>query len=117
MAQFLGLKLTISSLIAGFLALGAIVAMTFWLNVRTQAVFEEVVAARAVNSEAVSLRSALQAAESSQRGYLYTQNEIYLSPYQVSKSQARKQLDLLHAALTDYPTLTAARYKLSDVVS
>ena len=117
MAQFLGLKLTISSLIAGFLALGAIVAMTFWLNVRTQAVFEEVVAARAVNSEAVSLRSALQAAESSQRGYLYTQNEIYLSPYQVSKSQARKQLDLLHAALTDYPTLTAAREKLSDVVS
>jgi two-component sensor histidine kinase len=117
MAQFLGLRLTVSALIAGFVALAAIVAMTFWLNARTQAVFEQVVAARAVNSEAVSLRSALQAAESSQRGYLYTQNEIYLSPYQVSKSQARKQLDLLQTALADYPTLSAAREKLSDVVS
>jgi two-component sensor histidine kinase len=117
MAQFLGLRLTVSSLIVGFIALSIVVAMTFWLNVRTQAVFEQVASARALNSEAVGVRSALQAAESSQRGYLYTQNEIYLAPYEVAKSQARKQLELLQSALSDYPDLLAARAKLSEVVA
>jgi two-component sensor histidine kinase/CHASE3 domain sensor protein len=116
MARFLALRLTVSSLIAGFIALAAIVAMTFWLNVRTQAVFEEVAAARALNSEAVALRSALQTAESSQRGFLYTQNEIYLAPFDVAKTQARNQLQLLQSGLSDYPGLLAARDKLSEVV-
>lgn len=116
MVRFLGLRLTVSSLIAGFVALAAIVTMTFWLNVRTQAVFEQVATARALNSEAVSLRSALQAAESSQRGFLYTQNEIYLAPYDVAKSQARKQLKLLQSGLSEYPGLLAVRDKLSEVV-
>jgi two-component sensor histidine kinase/CHASE3 domain sensor protein len=116
MVRFLALRLTISSLVTGFVALAAIVTMTFWLNVRTQAVFEQIVAARAVNSEAVSLRSALQAAESSQRGFLYTQNEIYLAPFDVAKSQARKQLQLLQSGLSEYPGLLAARDKLSEVV-
>ena len=116
MVRFLALRLTIFSLVAGFVALAAIVSMTFWLNVRSQAVFEQIVAARAVNSEAVSLRSALQAAESSQRGFLYTQNEIYLAPFDVAKSQARKQLQLLKSGLSDYPGLLAARDKLSEVV-
>ena len=117
MAQFLGLRLTVSLLIAGFVALAAIVAMTFWLNVHTQAVIEQVAAARALNSEAVGLRSALQAAESSQRGYLYTQNEIYLAPYEVAKTQARKQMELLQSGLSEYPGLPEARDKLSDVVA
>ena len=117
MVRFLGLRLTVASLVAGFVALAAIVTMTFWLNVRTQAVFEQVAAARALNSEAVGLRSALQAAESSQRGYLYTQNEIYLAPYEVAKTQARKQLELLQSGLSEYPGLLAARAKLSEVVA
>ncbi len=117
MAQFLGLRLTVSSLIVGFIALAVVVAMTFWLNVRTQAVFEQVSAARALNTEAVRLRSALQAAESSQRGYLYTQNEIYLAPYEVAKTQARKQLELLQSGLSEYPDLLAARARLSEVVA
>lgn len=117
MAQFLGLRLTISSLVAGFIALAAIVAMTFWLNVRTQTVFEQIAAARAMNTEAVSLRSALQTVESSQRGYLYTRNEIYLAPYEVAKSQANRQLQLLQAALSDYPALQGARSRLGEVVA
>ena len=117
MPQFLGFRLTVFSLIVGFIALAVVVAMTFWLNVRTQAVFEQVAAARALNTEAVSLRSALQAAESSQRGYLYTQNEIYLAPYEVAKTQARKQLELLKSGLSEYPDLAAASARLSEVVA
>ena len=115
MAQFLGLRLTVSSLIAGFIALAVIVAMTFWLNVRTQVVFQNVVTARTLNAEAVGLRSALQAAESSQRGYLYTQNEIYLAPLDIAKSQARKQLNLLQPGLSDYPGMSIVGAKLSEV--
>ncbi len=116
MAQFIGLRQTISALIVGFVALGAIVAMTFWLNVQTQTALARVEAARALNSEAVGLRSLMQTAESSQRGYLYTQNEIYLSPYEVAKSQARKQLALLQSGLSDYPPLLPASTKLGEVV-
>lgn len=117
MVRFLALKLTISSLVVGFLALAAIVAMTFWLNVRTQAVFERVATARALESEAVSLRSALQSGEASQRGYLYTQNEIYLAPYEVAKTQARKQLALLQSGLSDYPSLEGVGVRLDETVS
>ncbi len=117
MVRFLALKLTISSLVVGFLALAAIVAMTFWLNVRTQAVFERVATARALESAAVSLRSALQSGETSQRGYLYTQNEIYLAPYEVAKTQARKQLALLQSGLSDYSNLAAVGARLDDTVS
>ena len=115
MAQFLGFRLTISSLIFGFIALAVIVAMTFWLNVRTEAVFQNVVTARTLDAEAVEVRSALEAAESSQRGYLYTQNEIYLAPLDVAKSQALKQLNLLRSGLTEYPDMTVVGAKLTEV--
>ena len=117
MVRFLALKLTISSLVVGFFALAAIVAMTFWLNVRTQAVFERVATARALESQAVSLRSALQSGEASQRGYLYTQNEIYLAPYEVAKTQARKQLALLQSGLSEYPSIEGVGIRLDDTVS
>ena len=76
----------------GFMALGAIVAMTLWLNEQARGNFDAVVQARGLGTAAVGLRSALQAAESSQRGFLYAHNEIYLAPYDVSRTQARQQL-------------------------
>ncbi len=116
MVRYLEPRLAIAPLIVGFLALAAIVITTFWLNERSQFIFQEVVAARMVRGEAVDLRSALQSAESSQRGYLYTHNEIYLAPYDVAKTQARKQIQLMQGALSTYPELQAARDRLADVV-
>ena len=55
--------------------------MTFWLGERAQVYFNEVIAARDARSAAVDLRNAVQTAESSQRGFLFTGNEIYLAPY------------------------------------
>lgn len=116
MVRALGPRLTVIPIIVGFVALSAIVSMTFWLHARTQALFNNVVEVQAIRSEAVDLRSALQTAESSQRGYLYTQNEVYLAPFSVSKAQALRQLKLLQAGLVDYPDLQAASKKLSEVV-
>ena len=49
-----------------------------------------------------SLRSALQAAESSQRGFIATGNEIYLAPYGTAKASAEDQLEIVKRALAPY---------------
>ena len=109
-------KRTIIPLFIGFLALAIIVAMTFLLNLRTQENFNNVTADRSLRTAATDLRNNMQAAESSQRGYLYTGNEIYLAPYSVAKSQLQKQLVNVQSRLTVYPELAAAAAKLSAVI-
>ena len=84
-------KRTIVPLFIGFFALAIIVAMTFWLNQRTQQNFNKVTADRSLRTAVTDLRNNMQAAESNQRGYLYTGNEIYLAPYSVAESQLQKQ--------------------------
>jgi len=101
----------------GFVALGVIVAMTIWLNLRAQAYLQATVEARETRTSAVELRNAVQTAESSQRGFLYTGNEIYLAPFDIAKTQAQRQLDILDRSLEAYPELSAARKRLSLVLS
>ena len=101
----------------GFLALAAIVATTFWLNQRAQENFNAVTADRSLRTAAIELRSNLQAAESSQRGYLYTGNEIYLSPFSVAKGQLQKQFEHVEAGLKSYPELKAAGDRLGLAIS
>src|SRR6185295_2708565 len=79
----------ITSLLAlGFAALLAIVGTSYWLGLRTQTYFDEVLAARNARSAAAELRHALTSAESSQRGFIFTGNEIYLAPYDTAKATA-----------------------------
>jgi CHASE3 domain sensor protein len=109
--------LTAIPLTFGFLALAVIVTMTFWLNQHAQENFNEVTADRSLRTAAIELRSNLQAAESSQRGYLYTGNEIYLSPYSVAKGQLQKQYEHVETGLKNYPQLQAAGDKLGLAIS
>ena len=109
-------KRTIIPLFIGFLALAIIVAMTFWLNQRTEENFNNVTADRSLRSAATDLRSNMQAAESNQRGYLYTGNEIYLAPYAVAKSQLQKEFLDIQSKLADYPELRAAATRLGAVI-
>lgn len=90
---------TILLLGVGFFALVGIVLATIWLGERAQHSFNEVIEARETRTAAVELRAALQTAESSQRGYIITGNEIYLAPYDNAKAQARRRLDILQRAL------------------
>jgi len=64
----------------GFLTLLGIAASTAWLSEKSNFYFEESNRSRALRVSAVELRSALQSAESSQRGYLVNGNEVYLAP-------------------------------------
>jgi len=90
---------TIVLLGVGLATLLVIVGMTIWLNERSQVYFREAIDARDIRSAAVELRYALQAAEASQRGFLLTGNEIYLSPFDSAKTMAERQFDVLKSAL------------------
>jgi CHASE3 domain sensor protein len=70
---------TIVLLTVGFLALLAIIGATIWLGENAQHYAGQASLARDTRISAVELRSALQSAESSQRGFLVGGNEIYLA--------------------------------------
>ncbi|KQX39841.1 histidine kinase [Devosia sp. Root436] len=114
---------TVALLVVAFLALAGIVGTTIWLVERTQVYFNEVVEARDARTVTVDLRTALQDAETGQRGFLLTQNEAYLEPYAAALQTVEAQFAELKAVLAPYPQaaepLTALRadidFKLAEM--
>jgi two-component sensor histidine kinase/CHASE3 domain sensor protein len=107
---------TIGLLAVGFLTLFGIVGMTIWLSDRAQFYFDEVIAARDTRGAAVALRDAVRTAESSQRGYLITGNEIYLAPYDNARTLAQRQLQSLIGMIAS-PDQAAMRERLAAVIA
>ena len=105
------------SLFVGFLALMAIVAMNVWLGERAQSYFDDAIATRDTRVAAVELRNALQTAESSQRGFIITGNEIYLGPYQTARSIAQRYMLQLQTLLPGYPNADVTLKRLSDILA
>jgi two-component sensor histidine kinase len=108
---------TLALLAIGFVALCAILGTNTWLGERARIYSRDVIAARDVKAVAVDLRAALQTAESSQRGYVYTGNEIYLAPYDLAKDRAQKAAAELPPLLTSYPALGAAVARLNATIA
>lgn len=113
--QFVGSSLALLAI--GFLALCVILGTNFWLGERAGRYAQQVVAARDVRATAVDLRAALQTAESSQRGYLYTGNEIYLAPYDLAKERAQQAVSDLPSLVAAYPDMQAALTRLISTVA
>ncbi len=107
----------IGLLAVAFLALLGIVGTTVWLGERAQVYFNEVIEARDLRGAAVELRTALQAAKSSQRGFILTSNEIYLAPFDAAKTQAQNQLDKLKRALASQVEYDPMMRRLISVVN
>jgi signal transduction histidine kinase len=103
-------------LVVGLIALIGIVVMTVWLNERSRVYFEEALVARVVRSAAVELRSAVQTAESSERGFILTGNEVYLSPYSTAKTEALRRLELLQQK-ADVPGLPPVLPRLAEATN
>jgi two-component sensor histidine kinase len=108
---------TAAFLLVGLLALLGIVAANWWLNERAQVYFDDVLQARDTRSAAVDLRSALQAAESSQRGFLVSGNEIYLAPYGTAKVQAQREFETLRQALAGDPEAATPVQRLETIIA
>lgn len=86
-----------------FVGLGALIvvlAMSIWLGTRSEDYFAEIIRVRDFKGAVVELRTALQSAETSQRGYLLTGNEIYLGPFALEKSKANRNLNLLASVIS-----------------
>ena len=113
--HFVGM--TTGLLLIGFVALMAIVATNFWLGERAQSYFDIAIAARDTRIAAVELRNAIQTAEYSQRGFIITGNEIYLAPYQSSKTQAQRRLLAMQNLLRSYPNSDLVLQRLSTIIS
>lgn len=107
---------TIAFLVVGFLALLGIVGATVWLAERTQVYFDRAIAARDTRAAAAELRFAVQSAESAQRGFVLTGNEIYLAPYNTAKVQADRQFAALTGLIDAYPELALPAERLRDVL-
>ena len=110
-------RTTVILLAIGFLTLLAIVVATAWLSEKANSYFETSNSSRALRVVAVELRSALQSAESSQRGYLIGGNEIYLAPYDAAKSQALTNLQLLKQYIPLSPRNAAILDRISKIVA
>jgi two-component sensor histidine kinase len=108
---------TILLLGVGFLALLAIVGTTIWLGERSRVYFSLVTEARTLRAAAVELRSALQTAEASQRGFLIDGNYIYLAPYDNAKEQAERQLETLNLVLASTAEAQPMLQRLALVVA
>jgi two-component sensor histidine kinase len=111
------IRSTSAFLLVGFVALMAIVAMNFWLSERAQTYSEEAIAARDTRVAAVELRNAMLAAESSQRGFVITGNEIYLAPYQSAKAQSQRYLSALQRLLPSYGDAGPTLQRLAEILA
>ena len=83
---------TILLLTAGFLALLAIIGATIWLGENAQHYADQASLARDVRISAVELRSALQSAESSQRGFLVVETKSISRPITAPKGWRKPSL-------------------------
>lgn len=108
---------TIVLLIVGLLTLLGIVGTTIWLGERAQIYFNDVNEARDSRSYAVELRDALRTAETAQRGYVISGNEIYLAPYDAAKAAALRQLSALNGAFAERRDVEAMLKRLTVITA
>jgi signal transduction histidine kinase len=90
-------------LIVGLVALIGIVGSTVWLIERAQNYFDDVLSARDLRVSTVNLRVALQQVETSQRGFVITQEESYLDPYNTSRDDVKPLYQELLKRAAGYP--------------
>ena len=97
------IRSTVLLLLVGLLALVGIVGTSIWLVERTQGYFDEVIEARDVRTVTVDLRTALQDAETGQRGFIITGDEAYLAPYETALLTVESRIADLTLGLQPYP--------------
>ena len=106
---------TFGYLLAGMLALLAIVAASIWLAARTVNQADEIARARSVRTLASTVLGALLDAETGQRGFLLTHADRYLEPYEQARRRLPSDLSSLRALAANEPRDTAILDRLVAV--
>ena len=107
---------TLIFLLIAAAALLCLVGATVWLSQRAQTDATIVDVQRLLRNRAVGVREALLAAESSQRGYVLTSNEIYLAPYENAKLVAQEEIAKLTVDLASSSRFQAMLPRLKALV-
>lgn len=107
---------TIAFLVAGVLALLAIVAVSALLSVRTAQHAEEAVVERDIRALTTNLLAATIDAETGQRGFLLTGEPRYLAPFERAQPRLRRDMAKLQELVARNPEQLAAVKQLADVL-
>lgn len=108
---------TVGLLLIGFVALFFLIVANLWIGEQAQRASDQVNSAREIRSAAINLRTSLLTAESSQRGFLLTDNEIYLAPFETAKEEAERCLKKLEELLGDETVSAPAIVALGRLVA
>ncbi|KPF53003.1 CHASE3 domain-containing protein [Rhizobium sp. AAP116] len=105
---------TLLFLLIGTAILIGIIVATFGLVERTQATFEYILQERNIRRMAADLMQKLTDAETGQRGFVITQDELFLEPYESAVGAIREEVDRLATAVADRPVKAAQMDRLRD---
>jgi two-component sensor histidine kinase/CHASE3 domain sensor protein len=101
-------------LLVGFLALIAMAVFAVTLSARNRESFDLATGTEQLLAETRSALEFLEDAETGQRGFLLTEKEAYLGPYEIAVAKAPDQLDRLVRDTADLPSAAAARDLRAD---
>lgn len=107
---------TLLFLLIGTAILVGIVVATFSLVERTQSTFEYILQERNIRRMSADLMQKLTDAETGQRGFVITRNELFLQPYESAVGEIREEVDRLAAAVADRPIKAAQMDRLRERV-
>jgi signal transduction histidine kinase len=106
------------SLVATTMLAGLIVAAAFWLGSRNKSDDDWVRHSLEVRAQLTRVLSLVQSAETGQRGYLLTGQDLYLEPYQMALAQLPDALQRTQDLASDNPeqikNLTQLRQLIQD---
>jgi signal transduction histidine kinase len=95
-------------LLIGFLILACMICAVLWFVASEQADAQAMRRSLEVESDLVGMLSTLTDAETGQRGYLLTGDDVYLDPYRKARDRFGPQLDALGALLAADPAQARA---------
>ena len=105
---------TLLFLLIGTAILIGIIVATFGLVERTQATFEYILQERNIRRMAADLMQKLTDAETGQRGFVITRDELFLEPYESAVGAIREEVDRLATAVADRPVKAAQMDRLRE---
>jgi signal transduction histidine kinase len=107
---------TLLFLLIGTGILIGIIVATFGLVERTRATFDYILQERNIRRMAADLMQKLTDAETGQRGFVITRDELFLQPYEGAATEIRGDLERLGEAVKDRPIKAAQMDELRDRV-
>lgn len=107
---------TLGFMLAGVAALLAIVVMSVWLASRTKDNAQEVTRARETRTLSSDVLAQLLDAETGQRGFLLTEDQKYLVPYEEAKARLSATLERIRARVGSDPRASRSVEQIGALV-